>query len=52
MISEVYQQILGTTYMETLEYYGFGKTQVYHQQDNNPKLKLKSIIKWLTKNNI
>ncbi|KAG1038407.1 hypothetical protein G6F43_012693 [Rhizopus delemar] len=52
MNSEVYQQILGTTYMETLGYYGLDKSQVYLQQDNDPKHKSKSTIKWLIENDV
>ncbi|PHZ15897.1 uncharacterized protein RHIMIDRAFT_54398, partial [Rhizopus microsporus ATCC 52813] len=42
MDSKVYQHVLGTTYMETLDYCGFGKAQVYLQHDNDPKYKSKS----------
>ena len=52
MDSKVYQHILGTTYMETLDYYGFDKEQVYLQHDNDPKHKSKSTQQWLTDNSI
>ncbi|CEJ05215.1 hypothetical protein RMCBS344292_19161 [Rhizopus microsporus] len=52
MDSKAYQHILGTTYMDTLKYYGMNKSLVYLQHDNDPKHKSKSIIAWLNNNAI
>ena len=43
---------LGTTYMDTLKYYGMNKYLVYLQRDNYPKHKPKSTIAWLNNNAI
>ncbi|KAG1271384.1 hypothetical protein G6F66_013592 [Rhizopus arrhizus] len=52
MDSLVYQHILGTTYMETLKYYGMNKGTIYLQQDNDPKHKSKSTMSWLKQNKV
>ncbi|KAG1300906.1 hypothetical protein G6F64_012275 [Rhizopus arrhizus] len=52
MDSLVYQHILGTTYMETLKYYGMNKGTIYLQQDNDPKHKSKSTMTWLQQNKV
>ena len=52
MGSLVYQHILGTTYMETLKYYGMNKRTIYLEQDNDPKHKSKSTMSWLQENKV
>ena len=52
MDSATYQHILGTTYMESLEYYGMDKTSVYLQHDNDPKHKSRSTTEWLATNGV
>lgn len=52
MDSATYQHILGTTYMESLAYYGMHKSTVYLQHDNDSKHKSKSTTEWLAANNV
>lgn len=52
MNSEVYQHILGTTFMDTLRYFKWHKSQVYLQQDNDPKHTSQSTTKWLKEHSV
>ncbi|KAG0813173.1 hypothetical protein G6F19_013254 [Rhizopus arrhizus] len=47
MNSELYQEILGTSLKDTMEYYGLNwKTSVF-QHDNDPKHRSKSTTQWM-----
>ena len=52
MKSEDYQHILDTTYRDSLDYYGFNMSEMYFQDDNDPKHRSRSTKEWIQKNNM
>ena len=42
-----YQEILDTTYKDSMVYYGFDWSDYYLQQDIDPKHKTSSTLKWI-----
>lgn len=47
MDQHLYKEILEGDLMQTVEYYGFDVTRVVFQQDNDPKHRAASVLKWL-----
>ncbi|KAG1031995.1 hypothetical protein G6F43_013851 [Rhizopus delemar] len=47
MNSEVYQEILGTSLKDTMEYYGLNWETSVFQHDNDPKHRSKSTTQWM-----
>ncbi|KAG2192552.1 hypothetical protein INT47_012776 [Mucor saturninus] len=52
MNSDCYTHILGTSYKETLNYYGLTNNDVLFQQDGDPKHRSKHTFEWLRINKI
>ncbi|KAG1589937.1 hypothetical protein G6F46_014614 [Rhizopus delemar] len=47
MNSELYQEILGTSLKDTMEYYGLNWETSVFQHDNDPKHRSKSTTQWM-----
>jgi hypothetical protein len=52
MDSQLYTEILGGEFIQTLNYYGLSKNRIIFQHDNDPKHASKMTKTWLEKNGI